>query len=96
MGVKGLLPCLESITRSVSLERYRGLTVAVDAMSWLHKGVFACDVRALAKSQRGEPNGKGASAELKCIDYTTSKAEILKVKFGIEVIILVIDGDALL
>ena len=78
----------------MSLERYRGLTVAVDAMSWLHKGVFACDVRALAKSQRGDPNGKATSAELKCIDYATSKAETLKVKFGIEVI-LVIDGDAL-
>ena len=94
MGVKGLLPCLQPITRSVSLEQYRGLTVAVDAMSWLHKGVFACDVRALAKSQRGDQSDKSISAELKCIDYTTNKAETLKAKFGIEVI-LVIDGDAL-
>ena len=94
MGVKGLLPCLQPITRSVSLEQYRGLTVAVDAMSWLHKGVFACDVRALAKSQRGDQSDKSTSAELKCIDYTTNKAETLKAKFGIEVI-LVIDGDAL-
>ncbi|KAL3823288.1 hypothetical protein ACHAXA_003436 [Cyclostephanos tholiformis] len=94
MGVKGLLPCLQSITRSVSLERYRGLTVAVDAMSWLHKGVFACDVRALAKSQRGDQSDKAKFAELKCIEYATNKAETLKVKFGIEVI-LVIDGDAL-
>ncbi len=51
MGVKGLLPCLESITRQVSLEKYRGLTAAVDAMCWLHKGVFTGDVRALAKYQ---------------------------------------------
>ena len=94
MGVKGLLPCLQPITRSVSLEQYRGLTVAVDAMSWLHKGVYACDVRALAKSQRGDQSDKSTSAELKCIDYATNKAETLKAKFGIEVI-LVIDGDAL-
>ncbi|KAL3795487.1 hypothetical protein ACHAW5_002454 [Stephanodiscus triporus] len=94
MGVKGLLTCLQSITRSVSLERYRGLTAAVDAMSWLHKGVFACDVRVLARSQRGIQCDKPTSAELKCIEYTTNKAETLRVKFGIEVI-LVIDGDAL-
>ncbi|KAL7551438.1 hypothetical protein ACHAWF_015484 [Thalassiosira exigua] len=94
MGVKGLLPCLQSITRSVSLERYRGLTVAVDAMSWLHKGVFACDVKSLAKIQRGDESEKATSAELKCINYTTRKSETLKVKFGIEVI-LVIDGDSL-
>lgn len=94
MGVKGLLPCLQSITRTVSLERYRGLTAAVDAMSWLHKGVFACDVKALAKSQRSGESEKPTSTELKCIKYTIDKAETLQVKFGIE-IILVIDGDSL-
>jgi len=51
MGVNGLLPSLKSITHPAPLDRYRGLTVAVDAMSWLHKGLFACDVRALAKEQ---------------------------------------------
>ena len=51
MGVKGLLPTLQSITRNISLEKYRGLTVAVDAMCWLHKGVFSVDVPALAKYQ---------------------------------------------
>lgn len=95
MGVKGLLPCLQSITRSVSLERYRGLTVAVDAMSWLHKGVFACDVKALAKSQRdASENESATSSEVKCINYTINKAETLQVEFGIGVI-LVIDGDSL-
>ena len=98
MGVKGLLPCLQSITRSVSLERYRGLTVAVDAMSWLHKGVFACDVKALAKSQRGRSEEKSASSslsvDLKCVNFTMKKAENLRSNFGMEVI-LVIDGDSL-
>jgi 5'-3' exonuclease len=51
MGVKGLLPCLQSITRQVALEKYRGLTVAVDAMCWLHKGIFTGNVGALAKYQ---------------------------------------------
>ncbi|EED86926.1 exonuclease 1, partial [Thalassiosira pseudonana CCMP1335] len=93
MGVKGLLPCLQSITRSVSLENYRGLTVAVDAMSWLHKGVFACDVKALAKSQRSSAARCG-SAEMKCVQYAINKAQMLQSKFGME-ILLVIDGDAL-
>ena len=95
MGVKGLLPCLQSITRTVSLDRYRGLTVAVDAMSWLHKGVFCCDVKALAKSQRSDDGSENLTAvELKCIKYTINKAEILQNQFGMEVI-LVIDGDSL-
>jgi exonuclease-1 len=94
MGVKGLLPCLQSITRSVSLERYRGLTVAVDAMSWLHKGVFACDVKALAQYQRGIDSDKGGSAELRCVKYAMDKAELLRVTFGMNVL-LVIDGDSL-
>lgn len=83
-------------------------------MSWLHKGIFACDVKVLAKSQRFGCNGGGgglgglgdgkprvnamsslsSSSSAKCIEYTISKAEILRVKFGI-VVIMVIDGDAL-
>jgi exonuclease-1 len=51
MGVTGLLPCLQSITKHVSLEKYRGLTAAIDAMCWLHKGVFTGDVNALVKYQ---------------------------------------------
>lgn len=99
MGVKGLLPCLQSITRSVSLERFRGLTVAVDAMSWLHKGVFACDVKALAKSQRGRCSETSSSTSLssvdtKCVNFAVKKAETLRSNFGMEVI-MVIDGDSL-
>jgi len=51
MGINGLLPLLQSITRTSSLERYRGLNAAVDAMCWLHKGVHAADVCVLAKAQ---------------------------------------------
>lgn len=68
-------------------------------MSWLHKGIYACDVKVLAKSQHFGDNSKPrvnavSSSSSKCIEYTISKAEILRVKFGI-VVILVIDGDAL-
>eukprot|EP00804_Cyclotella_cryptica_P030206 CCRYP_017961-RA/>CCRYP_017961-RA protein AED:0.19 eAED:0.19 QI:0/-1/0/1/-1/1/1/0/839 len=93
MGVNGLLPCLQSITRTVPLEHYRGLTVAIDAMSWLHKGLFACDVKALARSQRIESE-KCGSAELRCVKYALDKADILRAKFGMEVL-MVIDGDSL-
>lgn len=93
MGVNGLLPCLKSITRSVPLERYRGLTAAVDAMSWLHKGVFACDVKTLAHCQRNNSDQCG-SAELRCVKYAMAKAEFLQTKFGIKVL-LIIDGDSL-
>lgn len=51
MGVKGLLPALQSITKQVLLEKYKGLTAAVDAMCWLHKGIFTGDVASLAKYQ---------------------------------------------
>ena len=93
MGVKGLLPCLQSITRTVPLERYRGLTAAVDAMSWLHKGIFACDVKTLAHSQRNNPD-RCCSTESRCVKYAMDKAQILRAEFGIQVL-LVIDGDAL-
>lgn len=64
MGVKGLLPCLQSITRQVSLEKYRGLSVAVDAMCWLHKGIFTGNVAALAKYQFMEQQQEVESDEL--------------------------------
>ena len=133
MGVKGLLPCLRDITRPVSLEKYRGLTAAVDAMSWLHKGIFTCDVRALAIAQFEYINAKdnldndngprgmnevkkridfenysidtnkdivflndmsGSKEKSRCVSYVIQKAQCLKVKYGIESV-LVIDGAPL-
>ena len=63
-------------------------------MSWLHKGIFTCDVKVLATSQRTAASKRPVASELKCIQFTVNKVEILRVKFGIN-IILVIDGDAL-
>lgn len=42
MGIVGLLPLLRSITHRIHVEVLAGETVAVDAYSWLHKGVYAC------------------------------------------------------
>ena len=54
MGVKGLLPLLQPITIPVQLEQYRGLTAAVDAMAFLHRGLFCDDVKAIAKYQHSD------------------------------------------
>ena len=51
MGIKGLLPILQSITKPVKLEDYCGLVAAVDAMSLLHRGIFCDDVKMIAKEQ---------------------------------------------
>lgn len=44
MGISGLLPLLKSITEKVHLDSLKGQSVAVDAYSWLHKGVFTCAI----------------------------------------------------
>eukprot|EP00750_Incisomonas_marina_P032217 INCI8962.1.p1 GENE.INCI8962.1~~INCI8962.1.p1 ORF type:complete len:792 (+),score=121.07 INCI8962.1:162-2537(+) len=42
MGISGLLNALRDIMDPVSVESLRGKTAAIDAFSWLHKGVYAC------------------------------------------------------
>ena len=44
MGIIGLLPLLKSITEKVHLETFNGKCVAVDAYSWLHRGVYTCAI----------------------------------------------------
>mmetsp|Transcript_32401 Transcript_32401/g.103656 ORF Transcript_32401/g.103656 Transcript_32401/m.103656 type:complete len:289 (-) Transcript_32401:841-1707(-) len=51
MGVQGLLPFVSSASTEVSLEDFRGLTLACDASVWLHRGAISC-ARELAE---GEP-----------------------------------------
>lgn len=38
----GLLPLLKSIHKVVSLRKFEGKTLAVDAYGWLHRGTVAC------------------------------------------------------
>lgn len=44
MGINGLLPMLKSVTERVHISSYANQTVAVDAYSWLHRGVHFCAV----------------------------------------------------
>lgn len=42
MGITGLLPLLKSVTKQVHVEQLAGESVAIDAYSWLHKGIYTC------------------------------------------------------
>jgi exonuclease 1 len=42
MGIQGLLPFLRKYAQSKNVKEFRGKTVGVDAMCWMHKGAFAC------------------------------------------------------
>ena len=41
MGIKNLLPQLESITRDCHLKDFAGQRAAVDAYVWIHRGILA-------------------------------------------------------
>ena len=42
MGITGLLPLLELVTRDSNVSSYRNKTVAIDGYAWLHKAVYGC------------------------------------------------------
>lgn len=42
MGIQGLLKLMQPVTRKVNLSDFHGQAIGVDAMSWMHKGGFAC------------------------------------------------------
>ena len=42
MGISGLLPLLKDIHATKHLSDYKGMTVAVDAYVWLHRGTYGC------------------------------------------------------
>ena len=58
MGINGLLPFLKNVTRSVSLKEYSGCSVAVDSMSWLHRGIMSEDVRSMSNAQFKETSNE--------------------------------------
>ncbi|CDR45412.1 CYFA0S18e01266g1_1 [Cyberlindnera fabianii] len=80
MGVSGLLPQLKEIQETVSLESFRGKTVAIDSYAWLHKGVMSCSWE-LARDQH----------TTRYIDYFRRKVRMLQ-HFGV-VPYFVFDGD---
>ena len=42
MGISGLLPLLELVTRDNHVSYYKNKTVAIDGYAWLHKAVYGC------------------------------------------------------
>lgn len=42
MGVTGLLPVLSAAQEQITLEKYRGKTLAIDTYGWLHRLIMLC------------------------------------------------------
>lgn len=59
MGVKDLLPMLQSVTDQVHISKYAGKVVGVDAASWLYKGAYSCAMDVV--------QGKDTNACVRCI-----------------------------
>lgn len=82
MGITGLLPLLRPITKAVHVGNYAGQTIAIDAYSWIHKGMYGSALDLL----EGKPNRR-------YIDYCVIRAKFL-LQFKIKVI-FVFDGGHL-
>ncbi|EGV63221.1 Rad2 nuclease [Yamadazyma tenuis] len=82
MGVSGLHPQLKEISIPVSLEKYRGKTLAVDTYSWLHKSTISC-AQELCLNQPTQ----------KYVSYIIKKINMLR-HFGVEPY-MVFDGASL-
>ena len=50
MGIQGLLPALQEITKARHISHFKGKKAAVDAYVWLHKAAYQC-ASELAKGQ---------------------------------------------
>ena len=42
MGITGLLPRLQPVTKHIHISEFRGKIVAVDGYCWLHKAIYGC------------------------------------------------------
>uniref|UniRef100_A0A6S9W5Y6 Uncharacterized protein n=1 Tax=Chrysotila carterae TaxID=13221 RepID=A0A6S9W5Y6_CHRCT len=82
MGIKGLLPLLESAAQDVHLSQYANTTLAVDASSWLHAGACGCAYDLLFGYQT-----------LQYLDFTLRRLELMQ-SHAITPL-LVFDGGAL-
>ncbi|KAL8907847.1 MAG: hypothetical protein Q9207_001170 [Kuettlingeria erythrocarpa] len=82
MGIKGLLPLLNSIHKPCNLKSFAGLTIGVDAYGWLHRGTVACAIDLAL----GKPTTK-------FVDFSMSRVHML-IHFGV-IPYLVFDGDYL-
>eukprot|EP01035_Chromulina_nebulosa_P025593 gene25593-33415_t len=41
MGIKDLLKCLQPLTVERNINEFKGMSIAVDASGWLHRGLYA-------------------------------------------------------
>eukprot|EP00039_Didymoeca_costata_P012232 m.175403 g.175403 ORF g.175403 m.175403 type:complete len:697 (-) comp15424_c0_seq1:928-3018(-) len=84
MGIQGLLKFVEEATETVSLDKYKNKTLAVDASSWLHKGAYGCALELL----RGDVQADSYVAYAMGLAYMMRAHQIKP--------ILVFDGQKLL
>jgi len=42
MGISGLLPALQPITKDIHIRSYANQRVAIDGYAWLHRGAYSC------------------------------------------------------
>ena len=89
MGIKGLPEVLKPYLIPVEVSRHRGKRAAVDAYSWLHKGMYGCAYDLGVKNhywkqQRRDPP---------YVRYCVHRAQMLR-HFGVTPVI-VFDGDRL-
>lgn len=54
MGIVGLLPLLKDVIKKVPLENFTGQCIAVDAYSWLHKGIRSVALGLFQDEDRNE------------------------------------------
>lgn len=40
MGIKDLLKLMTSVTKKIAIKEMKGQKVAIDMMSWIHKGLY--------------------------------------------------------
>ena len=51
MGINNFLPMLKDIATPIHFAQRKELSVAVDVMGWLCKGVFSCNAKSLPAHQ---------------------------------------------
>ncbi|XP_034070913.1 exonuclease 1 [Gymnodraco acuticeps] len=79
MGISGLLQFIKDAGEPISMNKYKGQTVAVDTYCWLHKGAFSC----AEKLAKGEPTDQYVWYCMKFVD--------MLLNFGVKPV-LVFDG----
>ncbi|CAG8706751.1 4206_t:CDS:10, partial [Acaulospora morrowiae] len=82
MGIQCLLQSLKSIQTNISIAKYSGTTVGVDAYCWLHKGIHTC----MSELVWNRPTTK-------YVDYCMKRVQMLK-SYGVRPFI-VFDGGLL-